>query len=186
MFYFCIKIFIDYGENWENAWDAHVETWKMQKSKNDDNTYTPIKILADKYDFRTLDELKTNPYPDNVYLLCYGGDLITNDGELLNHNEDDEEDKKIIDGSKGFNGDRDDLEEPDYKFPCDIHKKDKRFNRYEVQINFEERSVIVKNYPEDSISIMLKGYSSDQHMEGAFRHFMEIDDNIFPSHWKDN
>ena len=96
------------------------------------------------------------------------------------------EEIKVIDGSKGFDSDMDDLEDPDYKFPCDIHKKDEKLNRYEVQINFEEKSVIVKNYPEKSISIMMKAYSSDQHMEGAFRHFMEISDDIFPSHWKDN
>ena len=155
----------------------------MQKQDKDDNSYIPVQVLIDNRDYRTLEEQKSNPYPENIQLLCYGGKLIEdndNDDEKLPKKEG----IKTIDGRSGFRGNRDELDNYDYKFPCDILEKDKNRKQYEVQINFEERSVKVRNYPEESILITPKGYTSDQHLEGAFRHFMEIDDDIFPSHWK--
>lgn len=184
---FIFKIFIDYGENWENAWNAHVEKWNMQKWNNDESIYTPVQILVENNDYRTLDELKANPYPENIQLLCYGGKLIDTEGNLVDRYGVSNEGKIVtLIGPNGFENNIDEISEPNFLFPCDIHKKNIGTSQYEVQINFEQRSVKVKNYPEESIQIMPTGYSSDQHLEGAFRHFMEIDDDIFPNHWKEN
>lgn len=185
-----LKIFIDYGENWEHAWNHHVETWNRTQTlkKDDDNSYTPVQDLIHNRDYRTVEEQISNPYPDNIQLLCFGGKLIESKGHLVNPKNGKSNDGNIVilNGPNGFEVEGpDQIQEPNFLFPCDILHADRNEEQYEVQIYFDDRSVKVKKYPEESIVMAPRGYSSDQHLEGAFRHFMEIEDDIFPSHWKE-
>lgn len=173
------QIFIDYGENWENAWNAHVENWEKMPL-TDSNVYTPLAEMIANDDLRTVDELKTNPYPENIQLLCYVGMLI----DFVEGEEGNREYLETMDGSS-FKVEKDFLhDDPEKLLPCHIHEKDSNSNEYKVQFDLDERSVVIENYPKTSIVLMTKRYSSDQHIQGAFRHFMEIDEDIFPSYWK--
>ena len=42
----------------------------------------------------------------------------------------------------------------------------------------------ITNYPRESIRYFYKPYRSDAHFENAFRHHIEIRDEIFPEQWK--
>ncbi len=44
---------------------------------------------------------------------------------------------------------------------------------------------IIKNYPRASIRHFFKPYKSDIHLPNAFRHHIELNDEITPHHWKD-
>jgi hypothetical protein len=45
-------------------------------------------------------------------------------------------------------------------------------------------SRILTNYPRSSMKLLPAEYSSDQHIEGAFRKFISIPDDMFPNQWK--
>lgn len=62
------EVTIDYGESWENAFLRHRSTWSPPP-KDD---YVPVSVMNENETiFRTNEELKSNPYPENVQLACY-------------------------------------------------------------------------------------------------------------------
>lgn len=131
-------------------------------------------------DFRDVDELEENPYPDNVVTACYWYEPDEED-----ENEQDEEgyyngeDYVYINKNGGVNISFDlwicDLLEEFDDGTCDI--------RIPAQDNLEEE-VLLTQYPVESIVFRTKGYKSDQHLPGAFRHFIEIEESLFPNKWK--
>ncbi len=132
-----------------------------------------------KDDFRTNEELKMNRYPDNIELFCYGGRFI--DFKLGK----DEVDTGIVDGSEGFNCTPDDLNyDKESLFSCDVLEKNDELQEYTVGIVHEGIKFAVKRFPKSSIAMKVKRYSSDQFLRNAFRHFIGIDDDLFPTHWK--
>ena len=81
------EVFIDYGEEWQKAWDEHVKQWRPSSKENDYNnmtwwtneTVTSNGDHVSAYDLnnnqeipiRTFEEQQTNPYPHNVEIQCY-------------------------------------------------------------------------------------------------------------------
>lgn len=62
------EVTIDYGESWEDAFLLHKSTWTPPPVGD----YVPVKIMNERETvFRTVEELKTNPYPSNVRLACF-------------------------------------------------------------------------------------------------------------------
>ena len=73
------EVFIDYGEEWQNAWDEHVKKWEPTSKASDYNNMTwwtneaetgngdPITAyemnIADHIPIRTWSEQQINPYP---------------------------------------------------------------------------------------------------------------------------
>ena len=174
LFFLC-KIFIDYGEGWEDAWVSHVKDWTPYELT--ESNYSPLSQMSE-HDIRTADELETNPYPDNMQLLCYLGRIY--DDELDEH----EEDTGIVDGTKGFHGTADELDVQEYSLPCKVLEKDDESQEYNIGVTYKGTKYVVKRMPKSSIRKRMKNYSSDQFLKTAFRHFIEIDDDIFPSQWK--
>ena len=81
-------------------------------------------------------------------------------------------------------------------WPCSIiEQNDEAGDKYTVRVFqskmhadtlWEEMKLplILVNYPKESIQYFHHEYSSDQFLPGAFRHYIEIDDEMFPPHWK--
>lgn len=182
------EIFIDYGINWENAYKNHLANWNMPI---DDGSYSPVKLMIENKLFRTSEELKKMPYPDNVVNACY----FNSEYEEEDHSsdEDEEEDEDIYgeqieivkDGSMHKASESDEISQD--LFVCDLKDKLSIGNEtvYTVRIFLSRRKhIILSNYPEESITFKMRKYKSDQHIPGAFRHFIEIADDIFPEQWK--
>jgi len=53
-------------------------------------------------------------------------------------------------------------------------------------LTWEELKIprIIKDFPRASIRHFYLPYKSDLHLPNAFRHHMELKDDIFPQHWK--
>jgi SET domain. len=175
------EVLIDYGENWENALEEHLNEWEPPE---DDGTYVPVRTLINNNDFRTLEELEENPYPENAINVCY----FQNDGYEDEEIEEIEEDEIVQiekDGSKFIAEGGMDIQ--DYVYECDILEKylDTDKTVYTVRVLYsDEKHFILTDYPEESIAFRMKSYKSDTFLSGAFRHFIEIDDDIFPNQWK--
>jgi len=176
------EIFIDYGENWERAWQDHVESLHNATTQKE---YTPIRSLIHAKDFRTIQEQETNPYPEHAQTVCiypYAG-----------YDEFPEDESEIEKSGSSYVSK--DMDSEYFVFPCDILTKNKRFGfkskptTFTVRVflgpNHDDKIVVLTQYPEESISFRVKKYKSPQQNPKAFRHFMEISDDLFPSHWKD-
>ena len=72
------EVFIDYGEEWQNAWDEHVKKWEPISKESDLTRWTekrdtpsgdPVTVyeLNKKYvPVRTWAEQQANPYPHSL------------------------------------------------------------------------------------------------------------------------
>lgn len=178
------QIFIDYGMNWESSWISHVNSWKAPPSSKDGKIlYSPVSTFIANKDIRTIEEIKTNPYPENVQLLCYKGRYKKSKTQDLNEEK---EDIEITDAQRAFHAYNDILDEPDNLVPCEVIEQSNSGETFIVRLLQIEnnRNILVRNYPRMSIVITMKPYTSDQHLGKSFRHFIEISDDIFPDKWK--
>jgi len=62
------EILFDYGIEWREAWNKHVETYTSQEKGTAASSYQMNKKL---HQIRTITEQKINPYPSNIMTVCY-------------------------------------------------------------------------------------------------------------------
>lgn len=83
------QVLIDYGDEWQKAWDEHIANWKPIPPESDYNNltlwskpteqnggksgYVRAEALNGDYEtpIRTVDEQATDPYPHSVYIRCF-------------------------------------------------------------------------------------------------------------------
>jgi len=162
------EIFIDYGLSWEKEWKVHVETWTPPTDEWED--YTPLKRLKEKGLF-SQHEYEINKYTENVLLSCF---YYTETHE--NNKENPQEKIKV--GEKYISND---INIESNLWPCTIKNRIDD-SKYTVSIPFY--NVILENYPAESIVFRMNQYTSDQHLPNAFRHFIGINNSIFPKQWR--
>jgi len=172
------EIFLDYGPNWEDAWELHRNEWKPPNEGTKFGNYTPLNSVRSNFLFRTIDELKKKPYPDNIITACYWYEY---------------EDEEYNPDERGYYMADDYIYEdnldslyPTNLWACDILEKT-TVTHYEVRIIREEEGlddVLLTMFPQESITFTIKQYTTDQFLPGAFRHYIEIEDSMFPEQWK--
>ena len=154
--------------------------------------------------FRTVDELKDDPYPDNVVAVCaymLGEEEIYIEGE-----ETDTAAEDWITGGSDIAAASENLDDVitytqlSY-WPCEVTsrvKGDDGKDIYEVEIfqttvpdaditvwHHNDYRRILQNCTKSCLKFINNLYSSDQHLSGVFRSPMRIPDNILPVQWKD-
>ena len=60
---------MDYGSEWETAWEEHVKTWKPPP-QSEQYVHSTEFGSGNDFVFRTEAELKENPYPPNLITMC--------------------------------------------------------------------------------------------------------------------
>ena len=153
-----------------------MESWQPP-DPSDTGTYEQISTLRDDEDYRTLDESETNPYPDNVILVCYFP-------KCNEESEDNEEGEEKDFYGKSIRSDRD-VDEEKELFECEV--VDKPSDYWTVRVFCpDETTYLVSSYSNELVTFRMTPYFSDQHLPGAFRHYIEIEDELFPEHWKND
>jgi len=204
------EIFIDYGEDWERAWHAHVNSWEPDeaslhlkdswisaKEANDNRSVTLKKFVAN-------DLRGGSPEHEHLFTGCHYWADEQDNHDFYNRkdkNWKNLEDKQIIetyadDGNRySKNFDKHYQFHRDHSFwPCEILKEEKR-NTYTVRIlqnPFEEDQPweknevprLLVNFSVEGIRFFVKPYHSDQHIKNTFRHPIGIPDDMFPEKWK--
>jgi len=192
------ELFMDYGERWEKAWEDHVNNWappaigsgfEYNKSAFVLNKQAgPIESLSDMRD--------DHSQKGNLMTGCWYWE--ENDDDIENFKDDwkklsnHEILKKFSINGKHFIKKKD--HHYGYMWPCSVVSQDDD-SSYTVRIfqskthddtKWERRNLprLIRRFPRNSIQYFTKPYRSDQHLPGAFRHYIEIRDDIFPPHWK--
>ena len=176
------ELFLDYGDEFEEAWNRHVQTWKPPKDSEHYSDAAEFNQKTKDDVLRTQDEQELNPYPSNLEIRCHKS-LKKNDWrQLLQWGRD----YVWSIGNKGL--------------PCDIlarRKLDDGSFAYDVRIEYEEEddedeededeitiTLYREGLPRSAISFVDTPYSTDIHLESAFRHEIGIPDDIFPGVWR--
>mmetsp|Transcript_30698 Transcript_30698/g.61309 ORF Transcript_30698/g.61309 Transcript_30698/m.61309 type:complete len:622 (+) Transcript_30698:97-1962(+) len=181
------EVFIDYGPEWEAAWNKHVDEWKPpQGSEN----YMPAAEIAKDTSapLRTVHEQKHMPYPENILFYCHYG---------------------YMPGLEGGEWEWDDTFIQENRYPCKITRRkifpneigqegylydammltqDEMDHETGVFVGYiipSGEKHVLKNIPRGAIEVKDKFYSKDEYaMENSFRHEMMFPDDIFPATWK--
>ena len=175
------EIFLNYGEGFQKAYETHVSNWKKPF---DHKTYIHAQTMnKNKYNIviRTKIEQIAHPYPPNIQTVCYyvhpiiEKDISFYEGtvELDYHYNQDKKDDSLL-------------------LPCDVLERsmsDEGVQMYHVKIFPLHNSklaypIIVKNLTIEKIKFAPNLYSTNIFEKTAFRHFIEIPDDIFPEKWK--
>jgi hypothetical protein len=179
------EVFIDYGSEWEIAWNTYLKEWKAPEGS--ENYIAGAQLQSDlSIPLKTLKEQESDPYSDNVIFFCH-----------YDYDED-----------SGGNWKWDDSWSNVPLYPCNIISRqtvqDKNGN---VQYYYDaimltmseaiQSKVVIDSYrtipdgeqhvmtqiPRWAIQARDKMYTKDEYMPNSFRHEMMMPDDIFPVSW---
>ena len=199
---------MDYGLEWENAWESHVENWKPPAEGSGFESHTSATLANLKIPVEvSLTGVREEHSPaGDVFTACvYAQDDEDEYEEWVSERESEDEWKeldthKIIkifgrDGSQHgpphFDGDfwpcsivalsKDDDDDDEVSYVVRIFQ-----SKTHPRTVWQEEGLprILVDYPPTSVRYFTKPYKSDQHLPGAFRHPIEIRDDSFPEQWK--
>jgi hypothetical protein len=170
-------VFIDYGDEWRNAWDRHVKEWNANEED-----YWPMQALDFNQEhkteaFRTIED---EPYPNNVMVKCF----LMVKKPTGDEAEIDEEGRKIRYWSEADSGKTNIVS--NNLFDCEIksHEETSKGHFYDIVWDSGMSVTIVKKVPHKAIVLLDRQEEGDQHIWNSFRHYINIGD-IFPEVWQD-
>ena len=166
------EVLIDYGEEWEHAWQQHLKQWEIDGPPR--RGYVPGFEMNNMLDLEinTLDEVL--PTYDFVGIHTYCHDwYVERDGHAVGPDD------------EGYT-------------PCRVIKRyydDSNTTKYTVELwdvttgefnRYENHTVtgIVFDLPRDAFYFEDSPYTRDHHQEWSFRHDMRIPDEMIPDSWK--
>lgn len=186
------ELFLDYGIEWEEAWEAHKYEWTRRRKEcatsaaSTDGFCTgymsarDLNKAVENTILRTSKEAEKHPYPENVQIRCHS-DMV------------DELESSWL---------RSDMEwewgPVQYGFPCDIlfrqNATDTTSEYYAVRlttesvdrwIHIEEETRIFRRVPRDAMRFFDKPQTTDMHLPYAFRQPIGLPDELLPDAWRD-
>jgi hypothetical protein len=169
------EIYIDYGTEWDAAWELHLKTWKPPEPG-----YIPIYQLNMEEVIRTAEETKSNPYPENAMIICFVQNSI---------------DEAVKEGEKEIAWSKYQATPSSLRNTraCNIINRYESFDQlgnetevfYDAKLRTEDNiEFMLRRIPRRAIEFVNREYTSDQHLIQGFRHSIYIPDEIFPDKWK--
>ncbi len=173
------EILIDYGQQWEEAWQDHLKTWEPHPHWA---STSPLYVRAHDLNknktspLRTLDEEEKNPYSGNIHIQCWH--TIRKKWFSCD----------VMSRIKRNEGDYEYVVEIDIRFPA-TEENDDDEEEGDVGIEQSEESGYFErynNFPRRWIRFLDEWYSGDEFLPNAFRHEMGLPDHLFSEHWKNS
>lgn len=171
------EIRLDYGQDWVEAWDAHVSSW----SERDE-----IYVAASEFSvtlgniLRTQMEQKENPYPDSLRVMCFYDENLRNKKARDGHMElwDNDGANSCIRPCTILERHFSIAESTVYTVKFSPTDNDEVYERCEL--NTEN---IVSGVPRHAIKILDRPYTADMFLPKAFRHEIGVPDGFYPETW---
>lgn len=176
------EIFLNYGANWDAAWKKHKAGWKPVSHEHYKYPYLLDKELKYSELITESDDRSTNQYPSNVQTSCFYsyGDHVQDAGDststspMIWH---------LTPNTAKTQSGR----------PCRLLSKERdeqgalwytteMLNWGDAQgPDHVPKGHIVTHIPRNAIALNSKQYTSDMHLPNAFRHMIEIANEIVPN-----
>ena len=175
------EIFLDYGDEWEHAWQKHVEDWAPVNGAAEYECADDLNAAMASGELELLTEferLRRNlpGLPPNVDLEC--NDFFSDNLWITLAEE------GILDQEVEA------YESKAQHWHCYILRTEKSANNGEILYTVEARndddtaSRIWENAPRAMFKFFDKPYTSDIFLENAFRHHINIPDKMIPDTWR--
>ena len=168
------ELLLDYSDNWQRAWDRHVQLFRSPVNAE---TYVAPDVWNSKAELRTMQKGGLY-YPAYIQAVCnIGSRLLIEATESMSD----------VDGAGYLEWEAAD----DASFvPCLIESADEQeTTTYHVSVTGDgsEGRVDYKfiGVPRRAIAFVETPYTGNQHLRHAFRHPIEIPDNVWPTAWND-
>lgn len=160
------EILMDYGIEWEDAWNEHAMHWKPPSSAND---YVYPTEMDPTKPFRTVKEQKKNPYAPNLMTMCNTYSLDRKDNTNVKWRPNDNDwPQNLVD--------------------CEVLARTKTTQGsyvYNVSLWGDwEADYFEYNVPQEAIAFADRPYQSDQHLRDSFRHPIVFPDELTPALWR--
>jgi SET domain len=186
------EILIDYGFEWETAWQEHVASFDVPRRGYmpafEMNAHIDLQIkTVFEADYESIDGIMTYCRKHMVDLILGEEDSVV---DLVDHDDNEEEEEEE---------DKDDSDLDDKKFyRCRVSHRNHN-DSYVVEVLFRDTkehpsgmwkvAIDVVEYvlfdaPRDTFYFRDAAYARDHHQEWAFRHDMRIPDEVLPSTWR--
>eukprot|EP00934_Nitzschia_sp_Nitz4_P005813 Nitzschia sp. Nitz4//scaffold78_size91513//6535//8461//NITZ4_004913-RA/size91513-snap-gene-0.119-mRNA-1//1//CDS//3329558082//5803//frame0 len=170
------EIFLDYGDEWETAWQKHVATWKPDR---DASTYVSASEMDARPErLRTEFEQLRHPYPWNLVLKFHKA-FTDEEGWKNELNKTDRGSLKtyLMDNFRPGYVDTEILRYKEVNgriiYTCVIEDFDKKGKWH-----------LIREAPREAFAFEDRPYTSDLFLPNAFRHDIRVPDDIFPERWK--
>jgi hypothetical protein len=189
------EIFLDYGREWQKAWDEHVSTWKPPKDSKEYVSAADFLRAHPGDAIRTEEEQNKKPYPSGVQTSCYFMEIdktefdhpygydseaeaiyYNKEAEAIYYNKENEGclrpckilERQVVNGKENYSVEVEEM--PNVLTPDDCllnHKRQK-----------------VLRTPTSVITITDKEYTADQFLPDSFRHEITVPEDMYPENWK--
>uniref|UniRef100_A0A7S1Y805 SET domain-containing protein n=1 Tax=Grammatophora oceanica TaxID=210454 RepID=A0A7S1Y805_9STRA len=173
------EIFIDYGPEWQAAWDQHFKDWATWQQDGSVPKEWPLRSLDLNEEYRdkafpTKTQLDVAPLPSGVRQMCFLVVKANEEGDGKVWVD------KVTTGGTTINSDN--------LFDCTIDEvvtlEEGSFN-YTVQWdNEEDENIMVYHVPHSAIVFVDDAEQADEMNPKAFRHNIGVPDDVFPTAWK--
>ena len=206
------ELFLDYGNEWEQAWKYHVEHWKPSEQWSSYTSAATYNKLMNNKSLPTEEEQRRRRQKQK------NNHQVGDDGDEYDDNDDDVvfypenlrlECHPALEGSNWRRSSRFDwVEVEEYGIPCTITRRHtgilSKVPYYTVKLFKEEEGtkksvksnnhaddhdggnyLNVSNVPRKALKFFDLPYTTDIHLKGAFRHPIGIPDHMVPNIWKD-
>jgi hypothetical protein len=181
------ELFLDYGEDWEEAWQEHVDNY--QAAGDHPERYAAGAYLNEHHGtmpVRTVSETVFDPYPDHLQIRCH--DLL-----------------RYTSSSDDMSSDNFVWRTKDYGYACRILDRYIEENQewYTVQLEIQPEEdeedegstssdkgeetvtwIEKTDVPRSAIAFFDKPGHTDMHLPNAFRHAIGIPDEMIPDIWR--
>jgi hypothetical protein len=180
------EIFIDYGKDWQMAWDKHQASWPFSDSEYVDADTFRRTGGGGQY-VRTIVEQASNPYPLNLDTYCWYTDEDGTEGDedtteladdLFFVHFDNGNDKECLRPCRIVERVSQDGEEALYTVELDEYDNDEVSRKCLI-----DRDTFLGNVPEYAIEVLDKPRTSDSLLKQAFRHEIGVPSGFFPAAW---
>ena len=167
------EIFLDYGDEWEVAWQKHLTLWKPEPGS--DNYHSAYEMNQHyNHVFRTQFEQMHDPYPSNV-IIKFHNFFFFNDFRM----------QWLNDNRYPIQETRSEWYE-NKSVQCDVLRRRHDGTRmlYVIALRRDDVWELLDNVPQEALFFQDRPYSTDMFLHNAFRHDIRIPDDIFPKKWK--
>lgn len=180
------EITINYGSSWEEAWSDYEEYWKAERAgKPHPLTAEDLRMEYKNKPLETVEYLEENPYPEGVFAACFVAIDEFDDGMPMTHQE---FGTGIFTFSSPNQFDEFDELTPIYKVDVlDRVEAPGFFYNYTIRPKLGDGPndfSHVHNVPHSACTFMNEFYTSDIHLDGAFRYHIGIPDSMMPMVWR--
>jgi hypothetical protein len=174
------EMFLNYGDDWEKAWEAHQQSWK-ESVKDEKEVYSNAHEYNKRHAnarLKTSLEVLADPYPTNLQIRCHVH-LVDKKAETWRNS------KKTWDWTV-----------KDYGFPCTILERYDNFSTgvlYTVELTTEpqhrwDNRVIaqmkIDSVPRAAVRFFDVMCSTDMHLQHVFRHPIGLPTEMLPDSWR--